>query len=71
MKLLGLFFLALALAEVDKRLFDDIADHDEFNIAEVDGVGFDRLELEMRKRNMPLPPSMRQSDGKEDVKNKH
>lgn len=68
--LLSLLLVSLVIAteEIDKRLFDDIEHHDEFNVADVDGIGFDRLEMEMRKRNIPIPPSMRQSGG--DV-NKH
>lgn len=58
-------------ADYDKRLFDEIEHHDEFNVADVDGIGFDRLEMEMRKRNLPLPPSMRAPPpSKEDGKRK-
>lgn len=52
-----------ALVELAKAsydyLFEDIEAHDEFNLADVDGVGFERLEREMRRRKIPVPKSMK------------
>jgi hypothetical protein len=55
--LMALLLLCMAREPYD-YLFEDIEHHDEFNLADVDGVGFDRLEQEMRKRKIPLPKSM-------------
>jgi hypothetical protein len=55
-----LFFFSLILALDDHNPLDDIENHDQFNLADVDGVGFDRLELEMKKRKIPVPKFMQQ-----------
>lgn len=63
MNLIVLLTGLVIASEIEKqKLFENIENHDEFNIADVDGIGFDRLEMEMRKRKIPLPPSMRQNN---------
>ena len=38
---------------------DDIENHDEFNVADVDGLGgFDEVEKAYRKRGLPVPESI-------------
>ena len=55
-----LFGLTIGISMANVRnLLEDIENHDEFNLADVDGIGFDLLESEIRRRNLPIPPSMR------------
>jgi hypothetical protein len=55
-----LFFFSLIFALDDHNPLDDIENHDQFNLADVDGIGFDRLELEMKKRKIAVPKFMQQ-----------
>lgn len=37
---------------------DDIENHDEFNVADVEGIGFEGVEEAYRKRGLALPESL-------------
>lgn len=55
-----LFALALAIKPKPQHSpLDDIENHDEFNVADVDGLGgFEEVERAYRKRGLKLPESM-------------
>jgi hypothetical protein len=57
--------LASGLKPKEHSPLDDIENHDEFNVADMDGLGgFEMVEAAYRKRGLKLPGSLTSEDEK-------
>lgn len=41
-----------------KKLLDAVEHHDEFNMADVEGIGYELVELAYKQKGLPLPESL-------------